>query len=92
MQMVEQTMRRSVVLTNNEGLVGNVEAGCSLGCSKHEIVEFKVLCRRNKAISRMAALEFRRANFDLSKNQLRGIPWVRALEGKGAQESLSVFE
>ena len=32
-----------LILTNKEGLGGNVEAGDSLGCSNHEIVEFKVL-------------------------------------------------
>lgn len=32
-------------------------------------------------------LDFRRANFDLFKNLPGGIPWVRTVEGKGAQES-----
>ena len=43
-------MRRGVlldlVLTNKEGLVGNVKVGVSLGCSNHEIVEFRILCER----------------------------------------------
>jgi len=34
-----------------------------------------------------AILDFRRDNFDLFKDLLGGIPWVRALEGKGAKES-----
>jgi len=35
-----------VVFTNEEGLVGDVKAGVSLGCSNHEEVEFKILCGR----------------------------------------------
>lgn len=35
----------------------------------------------------VAALHFRKANFDLFKDLPAGIPWVRALEGKGAKES-----
>ena len=45
MQAMEEPMRRGVlldlVLTNKEGLVGDVKAGSSLGCSDHEIVEFR---------------------------------------------------
>jgi len=36
-----------------------------LGCTDHEIAEFGILCGRNKEISRIAILDFRRVNFDL---------------------------
>jgi len=32
-----------LVLTNKEGLVGNVKLKGSLGCSDHQIVDFKIL-------------------------------------------------
>jgi len=32
-----------LVLTNKEGLLGNVKFKGSLGCSDHEMVEFKIL-------------------------------------------------
>lgn len=32
-----------LVLTNKEGLVGNVKLKGSFGCSVHEMVEFKIL-------------------------------------------------
>jgi len=38
------------------------------------MVEFKILCGRRKVLSRIAALDFRRANFDLFKDLLKGIP------------------
>jgi len=64
-----------------------VKAGGSLGCSDHEMVEFRILYGGSRAISRITALDFRRANFGLFKDLLGGIPWVRALEGRGIQES-----
>lgn len=55
----------------------------SFGRSIHEIVEFKALGGRSRAISRITTLDFKRANFDL----LGGIPCARALEGKWAEEN-----
>jgi len=94
MQMMEEPKRRGalldLVLTNKEGLVENVKAGGSLGSSDHEMVNFRILHGRNRAISRITALEFRRAIFGLFKELLGGILWARALEGKGVQESWSL--
>ncbi|GAB0209097.1 hypothetical protein GRJ2_003375400 [Grus japonensis] len=93
-QVVEEPTRRGVlldlVLTNKEGLVGDVKVGGSLGCSDHEMVEFRILRGRSRTMSRITTLDFRRANFGLFKDLLGRIPWDRALEGKGAQESWSV--
>ena len=72
----------NTVLTKKEGLVGDVKAGSSLGCSYHKMVEFKILRGRSKAIGRTATLDFKRANLKLFKDLLGGIPWVRALGGK----------
>ncbi|GAB0208473.1 mitochondrial enolase superfamily member 1 [Grus japonensis] len=95
-QVVEEPTRRGVlldlVLTNKEGLVGDAKVGGSLGCSDHEMVEFRILHGRSRAISRITTLDFRRANFGLCKDLLGRIPWVRALEGKGAQETQSIFK
>ncbi|GAB0209615.1 hypothetical protein GRJ2_003427200 [Grus japonensis] len=95
-QVVEDPTRRGMlldlVLPNKEGLVGDVKVGGSLGCNDHEMVEFRILHGRSRAISRITTLDFRRANFGLFKDLLGRIPWVRALEGKGAQESWSIFK
>ena len=52
MQVVEKPTRRHVlldlVLTNREGLTGDVKVGGSLKCSTYEIVEFRFLRGRNK--------------------------------------------
>jgi len=56
------------------------------------MVEFRILCGGSRAISRIKTLDFRRANFGLFKDLLGGITWVRALEGRGDQESWSLFK
>ena len=97
MQVVEEPMRQGVlldlVLTNRDGLVRDVKVGGSLGCSDHEMVEFQMeLGKGSKAKSRIATLDFRRANFDLFRDLLGSISWDRLLEGKGACESWATFK
>ena len=85
-------MRRGVlldpVLTNKEGLVGDVKVGSSLGCSDHKMVEFRILRGRSRAISRITTLDFRRATFSLFKDLLGRIPWIKVLEGKGGPRKM----
>jgi len=53
----------------------------------HEMVEFRILRGGSGAISKIASVDFRRADFGLCKDLLRGVPWVRAPGGWGVQES-----
>jgi len=96
MQVVEEPTRKGalldLVLTNKEGLVENVKAGGRFGCSDHEIVEFRILHGGSRTISRIKTLDFRRAKFGHFKEILGGIPWVRALEGRGVQDCWSLFK
>ncbi|PKU47795.1 hypothetical protein llap_1904 [Limosa lapponica baueri] len=62
-----------LILTNKHGLVWDVKTGGSLGCSDHEIVDFRILRQRSKAISRITTLDFRRTNFGLFEDLLSGI-------------------
>ncbi|MCQ4078456.1 hypothetical protein FK519_27115 [Klebsiella pneumoniae] len=73
-----------LVLTNKEGLVGNVELKGSLGCSDHEMVEFKILRAARRVHSKLTTLDFRRADFGLFRDLLGRVPWDKALEGRGA--------
>ncbi|GAB0182044.1 mitochondrial enolase superfamily member 1 [Grus japonensis] len=80
-----------LVLTNKEGLVGNVKLKGSLGCSDHEIVEFRILRAVRRAHSKLTALDFRRADFGLFRDLLGRIPWDKALEGKrGSRKLVSI--
>jgi len=96
MQVVEEPTRRvallDLVLTKKEGLVEDVKVGGSLGCSDHEMVEFRIMRGGSRAISRIKTMDFRRANFDLFQELLGGIPWARALEGWGVHECWSLFK
>jgi len=96
MQMVDEPTRRGslldFVLTNKEGLVEAVMVKGSLGCSKHEMVEFRISCGRNRIPSRITTLYFSRANFGLLKQLLGEIPWDRLLEGKRALDSWLAFK
>lgn len=80
----------NLVLTNKEGLIGNVKAKGSLGCSNHEIVDFRILHGSENVVSRTAVLDFRRANFHLFKAILGIIPWVRALEVRGPRDLVDI--
>jgi len=92
MQVVEEPTRRGMlldlVLTNKEGLVEDLKVGGSLSCSDHEMVEFRILRGGSRTISRIKTLDLRKADFGFFKDLLGGIPWVRALEGRGGPRVL----
>ena len=96
MQLVQEPTRKGALLdfalTNKEGLVEDVKVGGRLGCSDHEMVEFSFLRGGSKVIRRIKTLDLRRADFALFKELLGGIPWARALEGRGIQECWSLFK
>ncbi|GAB0209349.1 hypothetical protein GRJ2_003400600 [Grus japonensis] len=96
LQVIEEPMRRGamlhLVLTNKEGLVGNVKLKGSLGCSDHKMVEFKILRAARRVHSKLTTLDFRRADFGLSRDLLGRVPWDKAPEGRGAQASWLVFK
>ncbi|GAB0181533.1 hypothetical protein GRJ2_000618600 [Grus japonensis] len=81
-----------LVLTNKEGLAGNVKLKGSLGCSGHEMVEFKILRAARRAHSKLTTLDFSRTDFGLFRDLFGRVPWDKALEGRGAQDSWLVFK
>ncbi|PKU34102.1 rna-directed dna polymerase from mobile element jockey-like [Limosa lapponica baueri] len=89
--MVEEPTRKGavldLVLTNKEGLVGNVKLKGSLGCSDHEMVEFKILRAARRVHSKVTTLDFRRVGFGLLRDLLGRVTWEKVLEGRGAQGS-----
>ncbi|GAB0187276.1 hypothetical protein GRJ2_001192900 [Grus japonensis] len=60
LQVIEEPTRRGamldLILTQEEGLVGNVKLKGSLGCSDHEMVEFKTLREARGAHSKLTTL------------------------------------
>ncbi|GAB0205636.1 hypothetical protein GRJ2_003029200 [Grus japonensis] len=96
LQVIEEPTRRGamlgLILTNKEDLVGDVKLKGSLGCSDHEMVEFRILRAARRALSKLTALDFSRADFGLFRDVLGRIPWDKALEGRGAQDSWLIFK
>ncbi|PKU46497.1 hypothetical protein llap_3216 [Limosa lapponica baueri] len=82
LQMVEEPARKRAmldfVLTKKEGVVGNIKLKASLGCSDHEIVEFKILRTARGVCSKLATLDFRRADFGLLMDLLGRVTWEKA--------------
>ena len=74
-------MRRRVmldlVLISKKALVGNVKFKGSLGCSDHEMVEFKILRAARRAHKKLPTLGFRREDFGLFRDLLRRVPWTK---------------
>ncbi|GAB0205312.1 mitochondrial enolase superfamily member 1 [Grus japonensis] len=81
-----------LILTNKEGLIGDVKLKGSLGCSDHEMVEFRILRAARRARSKLTTLDFSRADFGLFRDLLGRIPWHKALEGRRAQDSWLIFK
>ena len=80
LQVIEEPVRRGamlkLVLTNKEGLVGSVKLKGSLGCSDHEMVEFKILRAARRAHSQLVALDCRREALGLFRDPTQTIPRV----------------
>ncbi|KAK4826285.1 hypothetical protein QYF61_007132 [Mycteria americana] len=96
LQVIEEPIRRGIlldlILTKNEGLIENVKVKGSLGCSDHEMVEFRILMGGRRLKSKLTTLDFRRADFGLFKDLLGRVPWDKALEGKEAHKSWLIFK
>ncbi|GAB0195117.1 mitochondrial enolase superfamily member 1 [Grus japonensis] len=75
LQVTEEPMRRGamldLILTNKEGLVGDMKLKGSLGCSDHEMVEFRILRAARRALSKLTTLDFRRVDFGLFRDLAR---------------------
>ena len=92
-QVTEESMRRGavldLVLTNKAGLVRSVKFKGTVGCSDQE---FKIFRAVRRAHSKLAALDFRTVDIGLFRGLLGRLPWAKALEGRGAQESWLIFQ
>jgi len=81
-----------LLLTNREGLVGDVVVGGRLGLSNHEMIEFSVLGEIKRGASKTTTMDFRRADFGLFRTLVERIPWEGFLKGKGVQAGWTFFK
>jgi len=73
-----------LVLTSQEGLMGNVKLKGSLGCSDLETVEFKILRAARSGHSKLNILDIRKADFGHFRDLVGSVQWDKAMEGRGA--------
>ncbi|PKU48684.1 glycerol kinase [Limosa lapponica baueri] len=96
LQMIEEPTKKGavldLVLTNKEGLVGNVKFKGSLGCSDDKMVEFKIHRAARRVCSKLSTLDFRKADFGLLRDLIGRVVWEKELEGRGPQESWLAFK
>ncbi|PKU41653.1 rna-directed dna polymerase from mobile element jockey-like [Limosa lapponica baueri] len=81
-----------LLLTNREGLVGDVVVGGCLGLSDHEMVKFSIIREVRKGVSKTSTLNFQRVDFSLFRSMYGKVPWEAALKGKGIQEGWVFFK
>ena len=72
--------------------MGDGKVGDCLGQSDHGIVEFSVLGDVRRVTSKSALLSLQRADFDLFRMLVAGVPWEWLLLGKGVQEAWTLFK
>ena len=95
-QLVQEPTTNGALLdllfTNSEELVGDVTDGDCLGHSNPEIVEFSILGDVRRVTSKTAMLNFQRADFDLFKMVVTGVPLDLLLKGRGVQEAWTLLK
>lgn len=61
------------------------------GCSENEKVEFEIITATRRLHNMFITLDFKNTDFDLFKEFLGKVPWIKTLERRGAKESWLIF-
>ena len=69
-----------------------MKVGNCLGQNSHEIVEFSILGDVRRVTSKTAILNFQRADFDLFRMLVAGVPLKSLHKGKGVQEAWTLLK
>ena len=91
-QLLREPTRVLLDLLSREGLVGNVMVGGRLWYSDHEMIEFLILGKLRREVSRTTTLDFQRADFGLFRSLVDRVPWEAVLKSKGVQEGWTFFK
>ena len=63
-----------------------------LGQGDHEMVEFSILGKVRRGISKTVFLDFRRADSELFRTLVGRVCWEAVLKGRGVQEDWALFK
>lgn len=82
-----------LIFTEKEGLIRDMKVKSNLGCSDHEIVEFKILKGMERGKKPRSQPWTSGEQTGLFRDLLGRVPWDKALEGRGGRESwLMIFK
>jgi len=81
-----------LLLTSTDELIREVTIGGSPGCCDHALVQLTMLRGMGQVKTKARTLNVRRANFQLFKELVDGIPWETAFRDKGAEENWQLFK
>lgn len=72
--------------------MGGVKIGDCLRQNNHELIEFLILGKLRRGISRTVTLDFWKADFGLFRRLIGRVSWEVVLKGKGVQEGWTLFK
>jgi len=75
------------LLISANKLIGDIRIGGCLGWSDHAMVEVVLWRDMRQAKSKVRMLNFRKANFQLTRELVNRTPWETVLMCKGAEQS-----
>jgi len=81
-----------LLITDREGLVGDMVVGGHLELSDHEMKEFSILHKVKSGISKTITTGFQKADFGLFRTLVERVPWEKVLKGKGVQQGWTFFK
>lgn len=77
---------------NEEEWVMYVKGGGSLGFSDHEMVDFRILRKQNKAKSSITTLDIKKADLGIFRDTFGRSPQAMTLDSRGVQKSCLIFK
>ena len=95
-QMVDAPTRNNALLdlliTNNTGLITDVEIRGNLGNSDHGSIRFSINHTNRKHKGNTKTLDFKRANFPKLRSLLKDFKWDKILGTKNMEEKRECFK
>ena len=85
-------MLLDVLLTNKEGLTGDMKVDGSFRCSDHEMVEFSIGDIRRGERESAKLLPWASGGFELFRILVGRVPWDSALKSKGVHKGWSLLK
>ena len=80
-----------LLLTNEEGMVSDVEYLSPLGKSDHPVLTFKFNCYIEQSNSERIKFYYDKADFNGFRSDLNDIDWKNAVKGKSVNKQWTTF-